>query len=364
VSLRVQDDIPRFAFRVPRFAFNNVCPDFQKAADSAIVRTVSASPKEIAPPIGAVCRHFDANELPSPEETLAVVAFDQVVKAPDVFTVSVPLSLIEPLSLVEVWTSNSAVKRASDGVLQYACNDHVLFGAVTVDAGDDLTEATRQTYLHMTRTARALGYAHYLRIWNHMPSINENACGLERYRQFSVGRYQAFAELGYALRSDLPPASAVGSHHGALSIHFIAARSAATQLENPRQVSAFDYPEKYGPRSPSFSRAGVKQWSDRSQLFLSGTASIIGHESQHHDAATQTEETMRNIGELLRAGGDFSFDDLQTLKVYVRNRADLEEIRQRVDAWRSEETDVVYVEADICRRELLVEIEGIAERIA
>jgi chorismate lyase/3-hydroxybenzoate synthase len=196
-----------------------------------------------------------------------------------------------------------------------------------------------------------------------MPSINENACGLERYRQFSVGRYNAFSELGYALRSDLPAASAVGSHHGSLSLHFLAARTPATQLENPRQVSAFEYPQRYGPRSPSFSRAAVKRWADREQLFLSGTASIIGHES-HHDAdvKTQTEETMRNIAELLRAGGDFSFADLQTLKVYVRDRKDVEIVRNEVDAWRSPSTAVLYVEADICRRELLVEIEGIAER--
>ena len=311
---------------------------------------------------GATCRFVRSDELPDPSELLAVVTYDRDLTLNDALVATVPLVEIDGNELTEVWTSPTPVVRGVSGNIRFAMNDDVLFATVDGDASLPLDESTRRAYMAMTHLVRTLGYPHYLRIWNHMPAINDDGCGLERYRQFSAGRYAAFSELGYELRSDLPAASAVGSHHGALSMHFIASRTPAQQIENPRQVSAFDYPQKYGPRSPSFSRAAVKRWAATEQLILSGTASILGHESRHASVVEQTEETMRNIAELLRVGGDFAFDDLETLKVYVRDGRDADAIRQIVERWCAPSTQAIYLEADICRRELLVEIEGIASR--
>jgi enamine deaminase RidA (YjgF/YER057c/UK114 family) len=100
-------------------------------------------------------------------------------------------------------------------------------------------------------------------------------------------------------------------------------------IENPRQTSAYHYPPKFGKHSPTFSRACISDDSQQANLFISGTASIVGHETVHAgDAAAQTRETLANIDALLaeanRAAGSarYSRNKLK-LKVYVRHAADL-----------------------------------------
>ena len=71
-------------------------------------------------------------------------------------------------------------------------------------------------------------------------------------------------------------------------------------IENPRQTSAYHYPPKFGKHSPIFSRACSGAARQRPSLFISGTASIVGHETIHPgDVRAQTRETMANINALL-----------------------------------------------------------------
>ena len=69
------------------------------------------------------------------------------------------------------------------------------------------------------------------------------------------------------------------------SIYFLAGAHPAHILGNPRQVNAYDYPSLYGPRSPSFARASLYRSDSATQLFISGTASVVGHQSQHKGLA-------------------------------------------------------------------------------
>ncbi len=95
----------------------------------------------------------------------------------------------------------------------------------------------------------------------------------------------------------MPAASALGFESGPLTICFFAAREAMPlAIENPRQVSAYKYPEDYGPRSPTFSRASAIELHGQTVLFISGTASIVGHQTMHAgDVVAQTQETIVNI---------------------------------------------------------------------
>ncbi len=123
----------------------------------------------------------------------------------------------------------------------------------------------------------------------------------------------------------VPAACALGSPAGSpLSIYFLAARRPPKMIENPRQTSAYHYPPKFGRHRPIFSRACVWGEPGSGQLFVSGTASIVGHETIHRgDVVAQTRETMVNIGALLEeanrvvGSGRYSVAGLK-LKVYVR----------------------------------------------
>ena len=105
----------------------------------------------------------------------------------------------------------------------------------------------------------------------------------------------------------------------------------------------------------------------RQALFISGTASIVGHATLHiGDVRRQTEESLANMAAVrdvaaLRAGAEFDVAAL-VYTVYVRHRSDLAVVREvferHVGAHSPAARDAIYLQADICRAELLVEIEA------
>src|SRR5256714_15073327 len=153
----------------------------------------------------------------------------------------------------------------------------------------------------MGATLDAERYPPLLRVWNYLPDINRDSHGTERYRQFNTARQQVLRECGRALTGSVPAASALGAASDSpLVVYFLAARTAPTFLENPRQMSAYHYPRQYGSHSPVFSRATLLRQSGGLALFISGTASIVGHTSLHvGDTPAPTRETLAHIEALL-----------------------------------------------------------------
>jgi chorismate lyase/3-hydroxybenzoate synthase len=137
--------------------------------------------------------------------------------------------------------------------------------------------------------------------------------------------------------------------------------------ENPRQVSAYHYPRQYGPVSPSFSRALLQTTDQHQLLYLSGTASIIGHESIHlNDPVQQTMEVVQNIRTVIEHANNtykaaVSHLKARMLKVYIRDREHYLTIKNTVEQQFGKHTSILYLQGDICRQDLLVEIEGLFE---
>ena len=159
--------------------------------------------------------------------------------------------------LMEVWRSRRPVERGWSDGFGYAHNGDVLMGHLFLDepAIADLDAASARAYVHIEALLGRLGYPAWLRIWNYLAHITRGEGDEERYRRFTQGRYRALA-LRPGFEAHLPAATAIGTFGGGLLIYFLAARSPGEQAENPRQVSAFNYPRQYGIRSPSFSQIG------------------------------------------------------------------------------------------------------------
>jgi enamine deaminase RidA (YjgF/YER057c/UK114 family) len=151
-----------------------------------------------------------------------------------------------------------------------------------------------------------------------------------------------------------------------LTIGFLAGRRAPVRIENPRQVSAYDYPRQYGPCSPVFSRASLVRHGRAETLFVSGTSSIVGHVTMHpSDVSAQTAETIANIRAVIEEANrlvNAERFDLRRLdyKVYVRNPEDLDVISRELARCIGGTPKAIYLQADICRQELLLEIEATA----
>ncbi|MGH8454900.1 MAG: hypothetical protein ACRESW_10145, partial [Nevskiales bacterium] len=152
-----------------------------------------------------------------------------------------------------------------------------------------------------------------------------------------------------------------------LLVYFIAAREPGLQIENPRQVSAFHYPRQYGPRSPAFSRARLKRWNTVQHLYVSGTASVVGHETRHpHAALAQLGEAVRNLEVLLEQASHAQpalppghLSDLALLKLYVRPGVDIEPLQAMLHGLLGAQTPCLLLGGEICRQDLLVELEGL-----
>jgi enamine deaminase RidA (YjgF/YER057c/UK114 family) len=140
-------------------------------------------------------------------------------------------------------------------------------------------------------------------------------------------------------------------------------------LENPRQVAAHDYDHRYGRHSPKFSRAMAIPCGGEASVLVSGTASILDSESHHlGNIQAQTRETLDNIAALISAdnfrrhgqiGFGATLDDMALMRVYVKRKEDYSAVQEICQA-RLGDVPVIYTLADLCRPELLVEIEGIA----
>jgi len=223
-------------------------------------------------------------------------------------------------------------------------------------------------YQRLIELARRLGHPHLVRAWNYLPGINSGEADEERYRRFCVGRGRAFEQAGLDERSPCA-GTAIGSDEAVMRVMLLCATEPGLNVENPRQLSAYDYPRQYGPRSPAFARAtalsgAAGEWL----LMLSGTASVVGHETRHiGDVLAQTREILANVDSLLQESAlRTGAPGLQTLgrhslaRVYLRHAEDwaaVEPLLRR--AWP--EVRLAAFRGDVCRADLLVEIELVTQ---
>jgi chorismate lyase/3-hydroxybenzoate synthase len=246
-----------------------------------------------------------------------------------------------------------------------AHNDELIFGAVTLEEAADiaLEEVVEESYLEIFDFLDQTGFAAPIRFWNYLTAITAEERGLERYRRFNIGRHRAFSAR---LREPVPPvASGVGGRQGASVIYFLAAREPARPIQNPRQVNAYEYPPIYGSSSPRFSRASIFCSAETRTLFISGTASIVGHETRHAgELAGQIAETIENLRALIGAAEQadaWRHDDRWTLKVYLHDPAYRTPVDAALHAMFGTVCQLLYLRGDICRPDLLIEIEAVRQ---
>jgi len=250
------------------------------------------------------------------------------------------------------------------------------------------------TYQHATcafdRLGRLLdgvnvGFDRVIRTWLYLGGIlNEEGAG-QRYKELNRARTDFYQDIPFpanqhgsasegSSRRSYPASTGIGAAGRGITLSAIALQTdrediRCVALENPRQTSAFDYAAHYSPQSPKFSRAMALSCGGYATIFVSGTASIVSSETRHvGDAVAQTHETLDNIAALISEdtlrrhdmpGLGTSLSSLGLLRVYIKRPEDCAKVRA-VCEQRIGELPAIYATADVCRSDLLVEIEGIA----
>ncbi len=311
------------------------------------------------------------------EHTLAVFGFGEA--AP---TCDDPRYLRVPLqpwgtAPFEHWRCAGPVAHGHDGDpargrIRWSSDGHLTFGVIEVDEPpgehpdhSDICEAAERAYRRMVEFVGGSRTPHLLRVWNYLDAITQGDGDAERYRRFCVGRARGLGRFDIA---QLPAATAIGRCDGqrTLQVYWLSADRRGTPVENPRQVSAYRYPRQYGPQSPSFARAMLPPPDSTMPLLLSGTASVVGHASQHiGELLAQISETFTNFDALLAEARRHQpalpagFGSGTRLKVYVRDRDDLPLVARALDERFGSSVPRLLLHAAICRGELAVEIDGV-----
>jgi enamine deaminase RidA (YjgF/YER057c/UK114 family) len=268
-----------------------------------------------------------------------------------------------------------------DGVRWIFCGDS--HGALLPGQGQVYDRA--RAVIARTRDALRLAGSdlqHVVRTWFYLGGIVDEDNGIQRYMELNRARTDAYEGTRFycsLLHPNFPnqvyPASTgIGMAGRGLTLSCLALDTQRKDicllpLENPQQTPAYAYHPRYSPQSPKFSRAMALVMGGYVTTWISGTASIVDSETQHaEDVERQTTQTLDNIERLISAenfafhgvsGAGATLQDLAKVRVYVKRQEDYEKCRavceQRLGA-----VPAIYAVADVCRPELLVEIEGVA----
>jgi chorismate lyase / 3-hydroxybenzoate synthase len=291
--------------------------------------------------------------------TLAVFGFaDAAAPVDDPRYLQVALEGFETPTPHELWQVDAPVSCGTDGALRWSAGGGWLFAAIEMDEREHggLEASAAAAYASLREFVGQRAEQHVLRVWNYLGGINRGSGDAERYKHFCDGRAQG---MGAFFAEGFPAATAIG-HRGEeylLQVYLLSCDRPGSRVENPRQVSAWRYPRQYGRTPPSFARA--MSLPARDALAISGTAAVVGHASTHEDDLNaQLGETLTNLEALLAtAGMAAGFDTRSPLKAYVRHGADAPQVRDFLHR-RLPGVPVLLLHGDICRGELLVEIDG------
>ena len=281
--------------------------------------------------------------LAGSDDVLAVFEFGKSpLDSSDPRHVPVALAQLGEPPMVEVWRCSGPIKTGNWDRLRFAQGEQLTMGHIALDLREtgNMRTASKLAYDILQTYLQQSPHQWPLKIWNYVPGINQGQGDEELYRQFCLGRADAVL-IDPGDSPPLPAATAIGSpaEEPALQVYFLAAALPGLDVENPRQVSAWRYPRQYGPKSPLFSRGTILRLNGSQQFLISGTASIVGHQTHHESqVANQLSESVRNVQSLLeechRLTGDSHarLDGEGMLKVYIRDPSDQELIRKNLEA--------------------------------
>jgi enamine deaminase RidA (YjgF/YER057c/UK114 family) len=208
--------------------------------------------------------------------------------------------------------------------------------------------------------AREWSFRDVRRTWFYLHDI------LDWYDDFNIARNREFERMGlFRSGSDamLPASTGIFADNprgGWCVLDLLAVRSSngyplnARKLVNPRQNEAPEY-------GSSFSRGLELKTRSCRYILVSGTASIDDRGSSVHrdDFGRQTERTLDTVESLLCEGGA-GLGDVRQATAFVKRHRDISELRDILADRGMDQLPVVYTVGDVCRDELLFELDATA----
>ncbi len=250
----------------------------------------------------------------------------------------------------------------------------------------DIYENSNTAFALMEKVLHAenLDFSNVVRQWNyienitHIPDKNEN---LQHYQIFNDVRSKFYGKSDFI--NGYPSATGIGTDNGGVVINFIAISNSPLNeivpLMNPGQIDAHKYSqkvlvgagvfEKEEKTCPKFERGKMVKSDEGSKVYISGTAAIVGENTVHPtDVGKQTLTTINNIKNLTKPGNFPDRNDFKSLenvdysyvRSYVKYNKDIGIVKEICEKQFNSQC-FQYLISDICRGNLLVEIEALIE---
>ncbi|MGD2034549.1 MAG: hypothetical protein PVF73_05795 [Bacteroidales bacterium] len=317
-----------------------------------------------------------------------IPAYSVIAQPPaDNLLVSVELTLLENMGS-NTTVACKAIRDVPYTVIRSVQGKEIYAAGITSEnPNDNLRDQVEDSYKLMNDvlTEESMSFSDIVRQWNYVEEI----VSLHRNGERSVQNYQVLNDIRsfYYSQSEFtngfPAATGIGMNYGGVLIEFYAVKPLENvkilPVKNPNQVDAYNYSQKVlignsfmklqEKTTPKFERAKFISLNGHKNIFISGTASIHNEKTIGlNDVRKQTVVTIDNISNLVslenlvRSGFNKGRETLTYLflRIYVKNEADMPVVKEICNNY-FEGIQVSYLIADICRDDLLVEIEGVAE---
>jgi enamine deaminase RidA (YjgF/YER057c/UK114 family) len=204
--------------------------------------------------------------------------------------------------------------------------------------------------------------------------------GKQHYQEFNDARSRFYGLAAWG--NGYPAATGIGTYTGGVVVELFAVKPKTNKvkivpLNNKFQVAAHAYSQDvlvgqedlvFKTRTtPKFERGKVLFIEPEALVYISGTAAIRGEDSLNGvGVEKQTIITMENINYLVssqnleQAGVSCVVPPvMKSLRIYLKDDSYYDEAKQVLDRLMPN-VPSVYLLGDICRDNLLIEIEGIA----
>ncbi|MBK6285141.1 MAG: hypothetical protein IPF54_23070 [Draconibacterium sp.] len=273
-----------------------------------------------------------------------------------------------------VWEATSVLISNGGAVLFQNEKSKVLIGSVQSFSNPNCKDNSIQVFDDLLHILNSVEFSlnSVVRQWNYIEDILGFDGKEQHYQEFNNARSTVYGNLFD--QPGFPAATGIGMNRGGVIIEFIAVQSnelISLAINNPSQIAAHTYSsnvlageECLLKTTPKFERARYLELFGKKLIFISGTASIIGERTVGvGNPAEQTEITINNIKQLYskeilnKLSGESLNPKYGHARVYIKNPKDFPTIKRTFKSHFGK-LPVVYIIADICRNDLLVEIEG------
>lgn len=234
-------------------------------------------------------------------------------------------------------------------------------------------------------SSELMSFSDVVRQWNYI----EDILGVKTRTDKEYQNYQVLNDVraSYYAKEEFingyPASTGIGMNAGGIILEFISIKPEngvnIVPLKNPGQIDAYDYSQgvlvgnalilQKKKSSPKFERAKYISINEKKTIYVSGTASIRDEKTiGENDVKKQTVITIENIDKLI-SGNNLINSGISNnyekrlfafIRVYVKNKSEIKVVKEICDSYYKD-VPINYLVADICRDNLLVEIEGIVE---